>query len=29
MFGVLDGDERENLTAMLQKFYDANLYLVE
>ncbi len=29
MFGVLDGDERENLTAILQKFYDANLYLVE
>jgi len=29
MFGVLDGDEREKLTAMLQKFYDANLYLVE
>ena len=29
MFGVLDDDERENLTAMLQKFHDANLYLVE
>ena len=29
MFGVLDDDERENLTAMLQKLRDANLYLVE
>ena len=29
MFGVLDGDERENLTAILQKFHDANLYLIE
>jgi DNA-binding MarR family transcriptional regulator len=29
MFGVLDDEERENLTAVLQKFYDANLYLVE
>jgi DNA-binding MarR family transcriptional regulator len=29
MFGVLDSDERENLTATLQKFYEANLYLVE
>jgi hypothetical protein len=26
MFGVLHRDERENLTATLQKFYDANLY---
>ena len=29
MFGVLDDDERENLTATLQKFHDANLHLVE
>ena len=29
IFGVLDDDERENLTAMLQKFCDANLHLVE
>ncbi len=29
MFGVLDDDERENLGAMLQKFHEANLYLIE
>ena len=29
MFGVLDDDERENLTAMLQKLRDANLHLIE
>ena len=29
MFGVLDGNDRENLTAILQKFLDANLHLIE
>ncbi len=29
MFGVLDDDERENLTALLEKLRDANLHLVE